>query len=132
MCNRVAAELLAPLDLVREELRPDEPLDETVARLARIFKVSSLVILQRLRDARRLTWDELRAACQGELDRISHLPKAEGGGDFYVTAAVRYSRRCKRYPALCNIINRLEADVLPKGRKVYLTSLRRNSEILTL
>jgi hypothetical protein len=86
-CNRVAAELLAPLEIVRIELRADETLEDTVARLVRIFKVSSLVILQRLRDARRLTWDELRTAYQSELDRISQLPKAEGGGDFYLTAA---------------------------------------------
>ncbi len=59
-----------------ERLRPDESLEETVARLVRVFKVSSLVILQRLRDARRLTWDELREAYQSELDRISKLPKA--------------------------------------------------------
>lgn len=95
-CNRVAAELLAPLEIVRNELRTDEPLDETVARLVRIFKVSSLVILQRLRNARRLTWDELQVAYQSELDRISKLPKAEGGGDFYVTAVVRNSRRFTR------------------------------------
>jgi Zn-dependent peptidase ImmA (M78 family) len=113
-CNRVAAELLAPLDLVRKELPPDEPLDEAVARLARVFKVSSLVILQRLRDARRLTWDELRVAYQSELDRISKLPKAEGGGDFYVTAAVRYSRRFTR--AL--VENTLE------GRTLYRDALR--------
>jgi transcriptional regulator with XRE-family HTH domain len=95
-CSRVAAELLAPHEIVRKELRPDEPLDQTVTRLVRLFKVSSLVIVQRLRDVRRLTWDELRVAYQSELDRISKLPKAEGGGDFYVTAAVRYSRRFTR------------------------------------
>jgi Zn-dependent peptidase ImmA (M78 family) len=113
-CNRVAAELLAPLDFVRKELRPDEPLDETVARLARIFKVSSLVILQRLRDARRLTWDQLHAAYQSELDRISKLPRPEGGGDFYVTAAVRYSRR----------FTRALVESTLEGRTLYRDALR--------
>jgi Zn-dependent peptidase ImmA (M78 family) len=92
-CNRVAAGLLAPLEVVRSELRSGELLHQTVARLARSFKVSTLVILQRLRDARRLTWDELRVAYQSELNRIAKLPKPEGGGDFYLTAATRYSRR---------------------------------------
>jgi Zn-dependent peptidase ImmA (M78 family)/transcriptional regulator with XRE-family HTH domain len=113
-CNRVAAELLVPLEIVRNELRADEPLQETVARLVRIFKVSSLVILQRLRDARRLTWDELRAAYQSELDRISRLPKAEGGGDFYVTAAVRYSRR----------FTRALVESTLEGRTLYRDALR--------
>jgi Zn-dependent peptidase ImmA (M78 family)/transcriptional regulator with XRE-family HTH domain len=113
-CNRVAAELLAPLEIVRSELRADEPLDQTVARLARIFKVSSLVILQRLRDARRLSWDELRAAYQRELDRISKLPRAEGGGDFYVTAAVRYSRR----------FTRALVESTLEGRTLYRDALR--------
>ena len=113
-CNRVAAELLAPLEIVRNELRADEPLQETVARLVRIFKVSSLVILQRLRDARRLTWDELRAAYQSELDRISGLRKTEGGGDFYVTAAVRYSRR----------FTRALVESTLEGRTLYRDALR--------
>ena len=113
-CNRVAAELLAPLEIVRNELRADEPLQETVARLVRIFKVSSLVILQRLRDARRLTWDELRAAYQSELDSISRLPKTEGGGDFYVTAAVRYSRR----------FTRALVESTLEGRTLYRDALR--------
>ncbi len=113
-CNRVAAELLAPLEIVRSELRADEPLEDTVARLVRIFKVSSLVILQRLRDARRLTWDELRAAYQSELDRISQLPKAEGGGDFYLTATVRYSRR----------FTRALVESTLEGRTLYKDALR--------
>jgi Zn-dependent peptidase ImmA (M78 family) len=113
-CNRVAAELLAPLEIVRSELRPNESLEETVARLVRIFKVSSLVILQRLRDARRLTWDELREAYKRELDRIAKLPKAEGGGDFYLTAAVRYSRR----------FTRALVESTLEGRTLYKDALR--------
>jgi Zn-dependent peptidase ImmA (M78 family) len=113
-CNRVAAELLAPLETVRRELRPDESLEQTVVRLVRIFKVSSLVILQRLRDARRLTWDELREAYQRELDRIAKLPKTEGGGDFYVTAAVRYSRR----------FTRALVESTLEGRTLYRDALR--------
>ena len=62
----------------------------------RVRKVSSLVILQRLRDARRLTWDELRLAYGRELDRIADIPAAASGGDFYLTAGVRYSKRFTR------------------------------------
>jgi Zn-dependent peptidase ImmA (M78 family) len=95
-CNRVAAEMLAPAETVRAELRRGEILAETVARLARRFKVSTLVVLQRLRDVRALTWDEFNAAYEAELARIAALPRPAGGGDFYTTAGARYSKRFTR------------------------------------
>lgn len=95
-CNQVAAEMLVPLELVHEGLRRGEALDTTVARMVRAFKVSSLVILQRLREARHLTWDEFDSAYNGEIKRLSEMPRSSGGGDFYVTTASRYSRRFAR------------------------------------
>lgn len=95
-CNRVAAEVLAPLERVRSELRDGEALDGTVARMARVFKVSSLVILQRLREVGHLGWDEFDRAYEEELQRLANLAKPTGGGDFYLTAAARYSRRFAR------------------------------------
>lgn len=95
-CNRVAAELLAPMDAVRENLVTGEELDVTMSRLARRFKVSTLVVLQRLRDARRLTWDQFNEAYDAERQRIANLPKPPGGGDFYLTTAARYSKRFSR------------------------------------
>ena len=94
-CNRVAAELLAPIEAVRTLLQGagNEELDATVARLARAFKVSTLVVLQRMRDADYLSWNEFDAAYQHELARLAALPKGASGGDFYATAAIRYSRR---------------------------------------
>ena len=50
-CNRVAAEFLVPLDALRAELNPEEPMPDTMSRLARTFKVSTLVVLRRLLDA---------------------------------------------------------------------------------
>jgi Zn-dependent peptidase ImmA (M78 family)/transcriptional regulator with XRE-family HTH domain len=95
-CNRVAAELLAPLEVVRAELRPHEQLDATLGRLARRFKVSSLVVLQRLRDSGRLTRDAFRTAYEAEVRRIANLPRRDNGGDFYLTTAARCSRRFVR------------------------------------
>lgn len=95
-CNRVAAELLVPLAALKESLRDDEELDPTVARLTRTFKVSSLVILQRLRDAGFLTWDEFHEAYADELRRLASIPPRSGGGDFYMTTMARYSRRFAR------------------------------------
>lgn len=93
--NRVAAELLVPLRMLRVEFRPDESLDEEVSRLARRFKVSTLVILRRIFDADRLSRTEFRQAYDVELKRLSELPKGSGG-DFYLTQAARVSRRFAR------------------------------------
>jgi len=90
--NRVAAELLVPLRILRVEFRPDEPLDDEVSRLARRFKVSTLVILRRIFDADRLSRTEFRQAYDAELERLGAMPKG-GGGDFYLTQAARVSRR---------------------------------------
>ncbi|OGA90096.1 MAG: DNA-binding protein [Betaproteobacteria bacterium RIFCSPLOWO2_12_FULL_66_14] len=94
-CNRVAAELLTPLDVVRTELVPREPLDRTVPRLTRRFKVSTLVVLRRLLDARHLSRQAFNRAYEHELERLAERPRSSGG-DFYLTTAARVSRRFAR------------------------------------
>ena len=94
-CNRVAAELLVPLAALRDALNPHaDPLLE-LNRLARRFKVSTLVILRRIHDAGRLTRDELWTAYDVELARLRALPKGSGG-DFYLTLGARVSKRFAR------------------------------------
>lgn len=93
-CNRVAAELLVPLAVLREELPRGDALAE-VPRFARRFKVSTLVILRRLFDARRLTRKAFEAAYEAELARLRATPRTSGG-DFYLTQAARLSRRFAR------------------------------------
>jgi len=63
--------------------------------MARRFKVSTLVILRRLLDARRLSRDAFEEAYDAELARIYARPKTSGG-DFYLTQAARLSRRFAR------------------------------------
>jgi Zn-dependent peptidase ImmA (M78 family) len=94
-CNQVAAELLVPLNDLRREFDPDADLQEEVSRLARVFKVSTLVVLRRIRDAGGLTWDELWNASAQELDRLRALPRGTGG-DFYLTQAARVGKRFAR------------------------------------
>ena len=108
-CNAVAAELLVPLEAVRAELRDDEPLDETLSRLARTFKVSTLVILRRLLDAGWLDRAAFDAAWEQELGRLRALTqKGSGGGNFYHTTLARVSRRFAR--AL--VVSTLEGQTL--------------------
>lgn len=97
-CNRVAAEFLLPLaDL--DHVDVDETrLTGELERLARKFKVSTLVALRRVFDAGLLTEPEYRIAYARERDRVLELmeDRGGGGGDFYKTQPVRVSKRFAR------------------------------------
>ncbi len=94
-CNQVAAELLVPLDSLRLELRQGESLLEAKDRLARHFKVSTLVILRRIHDAGGLTRNQLWAEYEAELSRLREVSRPSGG-DFYLTTGARVSKRFAR------------------------------------
>jgi len=106
-CNRVAAELLVPLKVLRAEYEEGAELQDEVARLARRFKVSTLVILRRIHDAGGLTREQLGQAYDAELERLCALPKGSGG-NFYLTQAARVSKRFAR--AL--VVSTLEGQTL--------------------
>jgi Zn-dependent peptidase ImmA (M78 family)/transcriptional regulator with XRE-family HTH domain len=95
-CNQVAAELLVPLEILRrvEGVDIDEPLAET-NRLARYFKVSTLVILRRIHDAGWISRQQLWEAYDAEIDRLRAITRPQGG-NFYLTQAARLSRRFAR------------------------------------
>lgn len=95
-CNEVAAELLMPLDTVRNELIPGEALENTRQRLARRFKVSTLVVLRRLWDVGVLSQAAFWAAYRSEVERLAALKRAGSGGDFYLSQAARVSKRLAR------------------------------------
>ncbi len=93
-CNRVAAEFLVPLEVLRQELHREEPL-AAVPRLARRFKVSTLVILRRILDAKRIDRATFEQAYDEEVTRLRALAKSKGG-DFYLTLGARASKRFAR------------------------------------
>jgi len=97
-CNRVAAEFLLPLADVGDVDVDEAALTGELERLARRFKVSTLVVLRRLFDSGRLTEAEYRMAYAKERDRVLALmdERASGGGDFYKTQPVRVSKRFAR------------------------------------
>jgi Zn-dependent peptidase ImmA (M78 family) len=96
-CNQVAGELLVPMSLVQAELRSGETLSETLPRLARRFKVSTLVILRRLLDAGRLDRATFDKAFREELNRLRTTDRGSvGGGDFYRTTVARVGHRFAR------------------------------------
>ena len=96
-CNAVAAELLVPLCALQSDVRQNEPLPDALSRLARTFKVSTLVILRRLLDAGWLTPRRFDAAWRQENERLRKLVQVgSGGGDFYRTTVARVGRRFAR------------------------------------
>ncbi len=106
-CNEVAAELLVPLHLVRAELDEEAGIADEANRLARRFKVSSLVMLRRFHDAGALSRGEYFRWYEDELDQILSKPRRPGG-QFYLTEAARVSRRF----AQALVVNTLEGQTL--------------------
>jgi Zn-dependent peptidase ImmA (M78 family) len=106
-CNRVAAELLVPLAALREEYNDATGLMDEAGRLARHFKVSTLVILCRIHDAGKLAREEFEKAYEEEVERLRAIPKGSGG-NFYLTQAARVSKRF----AAALVANTLEGQTL--------------------
>ncbi|MXW54025.1 MAG: ImmA/IrrE family metallo-endopeptidase [Gammaproteobacteria bacterium] len=91
-CNKVAAELLVPISSLRLEYEREEKLTKSAARLARRFKVSTLVILRRIYDAGEISWDDFRHAYDAELENLKARTKGSGG-NFYPTQSIRTGKR---------------------------------------
>jgi Zn-dependent peptidase ImmA (M78 family) len=94
-CNQVAAELLVPMDVLRAEIRKGRALQDEASRLARRFKVSTLVILRRVQDAGMLSKTAFAHAYDDELTRLLSIDRG-GGGNFYLTQAARAGKRFSR------------------------------------
>ena len=95
-CNRVAAEVLLPLATLRVEYRND-PSSPELERLARKYRVSTLVVLKRIFDAGFLAWDDYQPQYYNELQRVTAIISAQrgegDGGNYYNTQPIRLSRR---------------------------------------
>lgn len=95
--NRVAAEVLVPITSIRADYLGNPDVKE-LERLARKYKVSTLVVLKRIYDAGFLQWDNYRDRYQLELDRVLGIVAARtgSGGDYYNTQPLRISRSFAR------------------------------------
>lgn len=96
-CNQVAAELLVPIDDLRTVFDQAADLTSELERLADRFKVSTLVVLRRVRDAGYLDASSFPAAYEAELTRVLEILGERGdGGNFYNTLPIRVSKRFAR------------------------------------
>jgi len=110
-CNQVAAEMLVPMDELENRYDSENELFQELNRLARIFKVSTLVILRRLFDAEFLDWDTYQQVYAEKLERLLTYERPateEGGGNFYRNLSRRVSKRF----ALALISSTLEGQTL--------------------
>lgn len=94
-CNQVATKFLVPMVEFRQRFDPSTDLRAQLRPLAEHFRVSSQVILGRIREADALTWDEYLAELDVERQRVAAFlaDRGPGGGNYYTTKPVQVSRR---------------------------------------
>jgi len=108
-CNQVAAELLVPLANLDEYYERGSELHKELNRLARIFKVSTLVILRRIFDLGYLDQETYWQNYQEELERLRRYEITGGeGGNFYYSLSRRVGKRFAR----AVIVSALEGQTL--------------------
>jgi Zn-dependent peptidase ImmA (M78 family) len=96
-CNAVAAEFLIPLTMLQQDYQAGIPVADEIERLARRFKISTLVALRRLFDAGFIDEPTLWQNYREELARIRSLDRGgSSGGDFYRTLGARTGKRFAR------------------------------------
>ena len=94
-CNEVAAEVLVPLAVIKDVYDRNANLSSEMERLARFFKVSTLVVLRRIHDLGGLTAERMWQEYERELRRLREIPRSSGG-NFYLTLPVRVSKQFAR------------------------------------
>ena len=95
-CDKVAAEVLVPLRHFKDIVVPKEDIESALSRLAREYKVSTLVVLRRLFDLGELKEEEFWNIYEAELARLKAIVPSGSGGDFYNTQNFRVGRRFAR------------------------------------
>ncbi|MBM3712525.1 MAG: ImmA/IrrE family metallo-endopeptidase [Actinobacteria bacterium] len=88
LCDKIAAEFLVPQDELNDVLNKEK----NIEKIAKIFKVSQIVIARRLLDLNDITRDEFFKFYNEYINRdIQKKEVSEGGGDFYKTQRKRLS-----------------------------------------
>ncbi len=96
-CNQAAAEMLVPMEEFRSAFSSGQDIREQLGPLARTFRVSTQVVLVRMREAGALNWEEFMDEMQVERERIAEILEQRGtGGNFYNTKPVQVGKRFAR------------------------------------
>ncbi len=94
LCNRIAAELLAPAERFLRLWRRDLPLEENVVAMTRQLPASRVVLARRAADLGLVTWSAYEAFYDEERRRWESVRTS--GGDFYRNAVPANGRRFLR------------------------------------
>jgi Zn-dependent peptidase ImmA (M78 family) len=117
-CNDVAAEVLAPTEEFTRLWGDRLTAEANVSSLTRTFKVSSLVVLRRALDLKKIGREaflRLYARQQKEFAEAQARKKSsEGGGDFYATLGVHNSK----------LLTRMIVASALEGRTLYRDAAR--------
>ena len=89
-CNQVAAEVLVPKKSLDQKLRPGENIEQALPRLAREYKVSTLVILRRLFDTSQIKENVYFELYRQEQKQFMRKQRS-AGGDFYRNQSSKWS-----------------------------------------
>lgn len=93
-CSQVAVEMLVPMAEFRNRFDQASPLREQLRPLAEHFRVSTQVILGRLREAGVLSWEQYLGDLDEERARATeHVGERSSGGNYYKTKPVQLSKR---------------------------------------
>lgn len=96
-CNHVAAEFLVPMAEFLSLFDPRSDLHTQLQPLAAHFRVSTQVILGRIREAGALTWGQYLKELDEEQARVAALIAQRGsGGNYYNTKPVQIGKRFAR------------------------------------
>ncbi|MGO1591720.1 MAG: ImmA/IrrE family metallo-endopeptidase [Ancrocorticia sp.] len=98
-CNSVAAEVLVPQALLRNDYTGEPTIGELEGLAAR-YRVSTLVILKQLYSSQLIDWDTYSGRYDEELDRLKTILDGRkgsvSGGNYYYTQPLRLSRQFAR------------------------------------
>jgi Zn-dependent peptidase ImmA (M78 family) len=92
-CNQFAADFLVPEADFRKRVRDATPDDETVAELAREYKVSREVVLRRLLSLHLVSKEYYESKVSQWYEDFERRHRDEGGGNYYATQATYLGER---------------------------------------
>ncbi|MBW4057061.1 MAG: ImmA/IrrE family metallo-endopeptidase [Proteobacteria bacterium] len=93
-CNHVAVELLVPKNLFLVHWNLNQDIGENADRLARQFRVSTVVIARRALDLNLIDWADYWNFYESQRDKWTRTREdSEGGGDYYRTLKTRNGTR---------------------------------------
>ncbi|WP_419918873.1 ImmA/IrrE family metallo-endopeptidase [Candidatus Poriferisocius sp.] len=127
-CNQVAAEFLVPMDEFAAVYKRQVDIREQLQPLAKHFRVSTQVILGRIREIGVMTWEEFMSELEYERRRIAQSPSKQSlGGNYHNTKPVQVSKRFAREL----IASTLEGRTL-YTEAFYLLEVRKTSTLHSL